>query len=181
MKFILQWLSHGIGLALALVLGVLAMQAPAFTREYAGALQQVAAGLRRDVDNRESTARRYYGIDTLRDDAFLKALAAREPSNAEALEESITRARDLNAAYEAITQSTPLLRPIIALRNASDDPGGSKTAIWRVTLRNYAVQLEFTPAAAIYGFAGLMLGSLLAEALRAIVRATTSQKLRLSD
>ncbi len=157
-------------MALALVCGILAMQAPAFTRDYAGALLQVASDLRRDVDNRENAARQYYGIAALPDDAFVAALKAREPSNAETLAQSIDRARRLNAAYLDITRSAPLLQPVAALGGAWHDPDGAKAAIWKLALRNYAVRLDFSLAAAGYGFVGLMLGSLIAELFRAAVQ-----------
>jgi len=170
MRFIGRWLSQGIGMALSLLFAIMAMQAPAFTRDYAGALQQVTAELRRDIDQRQSAARRYYGLGDLADDEFLKALAAHEPANAETLGESIDRGHRLNAASVVIAQSAPLLRPLVALGDAWHDPDGSKAAIWKLALRNYIVQLDFSFAAAVYGFAGLMLGSLIAEALRAALR-----------
>jgi Protein of unknown function (DUF2937) len=170
MRFMGRWLFHGAGLALALLMGVLAMQAPAFTHEYESALQQVAAEIRQDVDDRKSAASQYYGIAALPDDEFVAALKAREPSNAETLARSIERARRLNAAHAEITQSAPMFQPIIAFGDAWRDPDGSKAAIWRLALRNYAVQLDFSLAAAAYSFIGLMLGSLVAELCRAALR-----------
>jgi hypothetical protein len=167
MRFLLRWLSHGIGLALALLLGVIAMQAPAFTREYVAGLRQAAAELHRDIDERENAARRYYNLATLSDSALVAALATHEPSNAASLSRSIARARRIDAASVAIDGSQPLLRPLLAFETAWRDPEGSNAAIWQRTLSTYALQLDFSVAAAIYGFAGLMLGSLLAEFLRA--------------
>jgi Protein of unknown function (DUF2937) len=167
MGFLLRWLSHGIGLTLALVLGVIAMQAPAFTREYAAGLRQAASELHRDIDERESAARRYYNLTALSGDALVAALATHEPSNAASLSRSLARARRIDAASGAIDASSALLRPLVAFGTAWRDPEGSNAAIWKRALASYALQLDFSAAAAIYGFAGLMLGSLLAELMRA--------------
>jgi Protein of unknown function (DUF2937) len=166
MGFLLRWLSHGIGLALALLLGVVAMQAPAFTREYAAGLRQAAAELHRDIDERESAARDYYNLAALSGDALVAALATHEPANAASLSRSMARARRIDAASAAIDASSAPLQPLVALETAWRDPEGSNAAIWKRTLSDYALQLDFSAAAAIYGFAGLMLGSFLAELMR---------------
>jgi hypothetical protein len=163
MGFLGRGLAHSLTLALSLALGILAMQAPAFTREYAGALLQVASDTRRDVDQREASARQYYGIDAADDDGLVAALRAREPSNAETLERSLGRSRDLQQAYEAIAGATSLLQPLTALAGAIADGKGYQAPIWKLALGNYGVQLDFSLAAAIYGLGGVIIGSLLAQ------------------
>jgi uncharacterized membrane-anchored protein YhcB (DUF1043 family) len=163
MGFLGRWFSHSIGLATALVLGVLAMQAPAFTREYAAALQQVSSDARRDIDQREASARQYYAITAEQDDELVEALKKVEPSNADTLTRSLDRARALQSADDVIMTSRPLLRPLVALRDALHDPRGYKRAIWELQFQNYAIQLDLSAAAMIYGIVGLMLGSLMAQ------------------
>jgi hypothetical protein len=58
-----------------------------------------------------------------------------------------------------------LLRPIIALGGALDDLNGYKKAIWQLSLRSYNLQLDLSIASVIYGLAGVMLGSLIAQIL----------------
>lgn len=168
MRFVGRWLSHSLVMAFSLVLAVLAMQAPAFTRAYAGALLQVASDARRDVDQREASARQFYGLTQEQDDDLVKALQAHEPSNAATLAHSLDRTRSLQQAYDAIEASSPLLQPIIALGNALDDRDGYKKPIWTLLLANYNLQLELSLASAIYGIAGLMVGSLIAQLVLAL-------------
>jgi hypothetical protein len=163
MRFLGIWLSHSFVMAFSLVLAVLAMQAPAFTRDYAGTLLQVASDARRDIDQREVAARQFYGLTQEQDDDLVKALQAHEPSNAETLARSIDRARSLQMAHDEIAKSSPLLQPIIAFGSALDDRDGYKKPIWTLLLANYNLQLELSLASAIYGIAGLMLGSLIAQ------------------
>jgi Protein of unknown function (DUF2937) len=177
MGFLLRWLSHGVGLALALLFGVIAMQAPAFTHEYAAGLRQAAAELHRDIDERENAARHYYDLAALSGDALVAALATHEPSNAASLSRSIARARHIDAASAAIDASGALLQPLVALETTLRDPEGSNAEIWKRAVSDYALQLDFSAAAAIYGFTGLMLGSLLAEFLRAALHRARRPKM----
>jgi hypothetical protein len=163
MGFLGRWLSHSVSLAAALLLGILAMQAPAFTREYTAALMQVSADSRRDIDQRETSARQYYGITAEQDDDLVQALKAVEPSNAETLTRSLDRSRTIQGAYDVIVTSRPLFRPIVALRDGFHDPDGNKRAIWELTFKTYAVQIDFSADAIVYGIMGLMLGSLIAQ------------------
>ena len=57
MSLIRRWLSESISIALALLFAALAMQAPAFTREYAAALLQVAQDPRGDIQQRKASAK----------------------------------------------------------------------------------------------------------------------------
>ena len=163
MGFLGRWFSHSAGLVAALVFGLLAMQAPAFTREYAAALQQVSSDARRDIDQREASARQYYAITTEQDDELVEALKKVEPSNADTLTKSLDRTHELKSAADVIMTSRPLLRPLVALRDALHDPAGYKRAIWELQFQNYAIQIDFSTAAIIYGVVGLMLGSLIAQ------------------
>lgn len=172
MRLITCWLSRGLGLGFALLCGILAMQAPAFTDAYGTALLQVAADARRDIDQREDSARQYYGIAAREDGAVVDALKAREPSNAESLARSIAHAERLGEAYGKIARSPVLLRPIAALTDATNDPDGDKAAIWRLSWQSFTPRIDLSFAAAVYGFAGLMLASLIAELVAAAARAT---------
>ncbi|MGH7033056.1 MAG: DUF2937 family protein [Stellaceae bacterium] len=177
MRLITRWLSRGLGLGFALLCGVLAMQAPAFTDAYGTALLQVAADARRDIDQREDSARQYYGIAAREDDALIEALKAQEPSNAETLARSIAHAGRLRAAYDKIAQSPVLLRPVTALTDAADDPEGDKAAIWRLSWQSFTPRIDLSFAAMIYGFAGLMLGSLVSELVAAAVARAARRRL----
>jgi hypothetical protein len=168
MRFLGRWLSHSFVTVFSLVLAVLAMQAPAFTRQYTGALIQVATDVRHDIDQREASARQFYGLTQEQDDDLVKALQAHEPSNAETLARSLDHARNLQTTYDEIAKSSPLLQPVIAFASALDDHDGYKKAIWTLLLVNYDLQLELSLASAIYGIAGLMLGSLIAQLVLAL-------------
>ena len=171
MRFLGRWLSHSVATALALVLAIAAMQAPTFTRDYANALMQVAAELRRDIDQRETSARQFYGITADQDDDLVQILRAREPSNAQSLARSLYRARILQQAYDDIARASPLLQPLVAVGGAIDDHDGFKSAIWTTSLNSYDPKLELSEPAAIYGLAGLLFGSLIAQSLFALLRA----------
>jgi len=167
MGFLGRWLSHSVATAVSLVLAVLAMQAPAFTREYADALLQLAADARRDIDQRESAARRFYRITAESDDDFVQALQALEPANAEGLARSLERQRALQSSADRISKSPILLQPIAALRDALDDSHGDKQPIWQLLFSTYALQLDLSVAAAVYSLVGLIIGSLLAQLMLA--------------
>jgi len=163
MSFISRWLSSGVSTALSLLLGLLAVQAPGFTHDYASALLQVAAETRRDITAREDSARQFYGITAASGDDFVMALQAHEPANAATLAQSMRRAAALQRAYDAITSSSTLLQPLVALSNTLGDDRGDKEPIWQLSLSSYTARLDFSFAAAVYGFAGVMLGALLAQ------------------
>jgi len=165
MRFLRRWLSHSVRLALALSLAIIAMQAPAFTNDYATALLQVSADARRDVDQREAAARRYYALPAGDDASLIQALQAHEPANAETLARSVDRVAALQAARDQIGASPAVFQPLVALADAAHDPGGYKAAIWRTELQTYTVHLDLTAAAISYGVAGLLLGSLLGHLL----------------
>ena len=165
MRFLRRWLSHSVRLALALFLAVLAMQAPAFTTDYANALLQVSGDAWRDIDQREAAARQYYALPAGDDTALIDALRAHEPANAETLALSVDRASALQAARTRILDHSALLQPLAGLADAADDPRGYKAAIWRTQLATYTVHLDLTAAAILYGLAGLLLGSLVGHVI----------------
>ena len=165
MRFLKRWLSRSVRLALALMLAIIAMQAPAFPNDTATALLQVSADARRDVDQREAAARQYYALTAKDDASLVAALGAHEPANAETLSRSLDRVAELQAARGHIDASPTLVQPLVALADAAHDPGGYKAAIWRTALETYTVHLDLTVAAIIYGAVGLLLGSLLGHLL----------------
>ena len=165
MILLARWLHASSHLAAALALALLLMQLPAVTREYQSALAQLARAADADIAARKESARRYYGIDTVDDAAFLDRLRALEPSNAETLQAAIARGRSLQASYDRIERAPALARPIVAAEDAGADDGGTRRPILATVLDNYAPQLDLSLAAALYGLAGLFLGSLLGELL----------------
>ncbi len=89
-----------------------------------------------------------------------------EPSNAEALAASVERAGALRAAHDRVQAAPPLLRPVAALLDATDEgPRGDKWAVLRTALDTHAPQVVLSAAAAAYGLLGLAAGSFLAELL----------------
>jgi hypothetical protein len=165
MPFLRRWLSHSVRLASALLIALIAMQAPAFTHDYATALLQVSADGRRDVDQREMAARQYYALPDGDDATLIQALQAHEPANAAALARSVDRVAALQAALGHVSASPSVFQPLVALADAAHDPSGYKAAIWRTELQTYIVHLDLTIAAMLYGAAGLLLGSLLGHLL----------------
>jgi hypothetical protein len=76
MHFLGRWVAHCIQIALMLTGALLFMQLPALTHGYAVALLQVAQDARRDIDQREQDARRYYHLaPDAGDQAVIGALA----------------------------------------------------------------------------------------------------------
>ena len=165
MRFLRRWLSHSVRLASALLLALIAMQAPAFTHDYATALLQVSADARRDVDQREAAARQYYALPDGDDASLIQALQTHEPANAETLARSLDRVAALQAALDHVGASPAVLQPLVALADAAHDPSGYKAAIWRTELKIYIVHLDLSAAAILYGVAGLLMGSLLGHLL----------------
>src|SRR5258708_32193029 len=98
-----RWLSESISIALALLFAVLAMQAPAFTREYPAALLQVAQDARRDIEQRKASARQFYGIKAAGDEQFVVALQSFRPSNAATLALSLQQTQSRQGAYDPIS------------------------------------------------------------------------------
>jgi hypothetical protein len=163
MGFLGRWLSDTLRLALALAGAILLMQAPALTREYAAALLQVTEDAQRDIEQREASARRFYGIAAPSGAPFVAALEPHEPSNAETLALSLDRTAVLRGAYDRIAAAPALLQPVVAALDALDDEHGYKAAVLHTLARTYAVQVSFGAAPLAYGIFGLFLGSLLSH------------------
>ena len=101
------WLAYSIRLAAALGLALLAMQAPAVTREYQAAPLQLVRSSGEEIAQRKASAERFYGIASGEDEGrFLSQLRAVEPSNAETLAAALDRERSLRASYDRIEGST---------------------------------------------------------------------------
>ena len=157
------WALHSIRLAAALGMAIVAMQAPAVTREYQFALLQLVRGSGEDIAQREASARRFYGISTENEERFIAGLRAVEPSNAETLAGALAREKSLHASYDRIEGDPDLLRPIAAARDVFGDDSGTRRQIAQTVLESFAPQLDLSFAAATYGLAGLFLGSLIGE------------------
>jgi hypothetical protein len=162
------WLLHSIRLAAALGIALLAMQAPAITREYQAALLQLVRSSDQEIAQRKASAQRFYGITPGEDEGhFLSQLRAVEPSNAETLATAIDRQRGLKASYDRIERRSDLLRPIEAAKDFVADDDGPRRQIARTVFESFAPQLDLSFAAAVYGLVGLFLGSLIGELLTA--------------
>jgi hypothetical protein len=161
--FVARWLTNAINLGLSLLLSFAAMQVPALTHEYTAALLQVAQDVRRDIDQREASAKHFYQLSAASDEAIITALRPFEPSNAETLAGSLDRARSLRAAYDRITNTPPLLQPAVAVIDMMEDLKGYKTAVLSTMFHSYAPQLVINSGSAVYGAIGLMIGSFLAQ------------------
>jgi hypothetical protein len=162
------WLLHSIRLAAALGMALLAMQAPAITREYQAALLQLVRSSDQEIAQRKASAQRFYGIAPEEDERrFLAQLRAVEPSNAETLSAALERGRSLQASYERIEHSPELVRPVVAAKDVASDDGSFRRQIAQTVFHSFAPQLDLSFAAAMYGLAGLFLGSLIGELLTA--------------
>lgn len=169
MGFMARWLSDAIGLVCALACAVLAMQLPALTRDYMSALLQISQDARRDIDQREASARQYYHITDTTDAQVVAALKEHEPSNAVTLQESLDRAGALQAAYNRINTTPPLLQPPVAALDALRDDRGFRLTVLRTTIASYTPQIVLSLAAGVYGVVGLILGSFVAQAVVSIL------------
>ncbi len=160
-----RWMSDAANLILALVIAIFAIQMPTLTSGYVAGLLQVTNDERRDIDQREQSARAYYHFEAGTDEQVIEALRSTEPSNAQSLAQSVSRFRILRNAYDSIVHVPPLLQPPVALLDLARDEHGYKLAILGTTIDTYIVQIAFSKAATVYGIIGLVLGSLIAQAL----------------
>lgn len=166
--FIARWLSDAIRLSLSLAFAVAAMQVPALTHDYAAALLQVAEDGRRDIDQREASARQFYSLKADTDEALITALQPLEPSNAQTLAVSVDRTRTLRAAYNRIRAAPPLLQPMTAVADVITDAKGYQRAILRTVFSIFTPEVVISTASTAYGLAGLAVGSLVAQVLIAL-------------
>ena len=163
------WLHNSIRLAAALGVAILAMQAPAVTREYQAALLQLVRSSDEDIAQRKASAQRFYNIPTDDEERFIARLRAVEPSNAETLAGAFEREKSLHASYDLIAHKPELVRPIAAACDVFADESGPRRQIAQTVFESYAPQLDLSLAAAIYGLAGLFIGSLIGELVTAAI------------
>ncbi len=169
MGFFARWVSDAIRLALALAFALLAMQIPALTHDYAVAVLQVAGDARRDIDQREASGRQFYHLTGDTDDAIIAQLRPVEPSNAQALAASVERVRILRATYDRINAASPLQQPVTAVLDLLADPKDYKGPVLWTTLDSYVPEVVISTSSAIYGLAGLCLGSLIGQVVTALL------------
>ena len=176
--FLGRWLSDALRLGLSLALALAAMQLPALARQYAAALLQIAEDGRRDIEQRKASARSFYPTAGETDEAVIAALRPVEPSNAQALQASIARIHNFQAAYDRLDATQPLLRPIMAALDAIEDQTGDKRAVLRTAVETHSPQVLLSTASAIYGIAGLVFGSFIAEVLVSVAGALVRRRPR---
>jgi hypothetical protein len=157
---------HWIRLAAALGLALVAMQAPAVTREYQAALLQLVRSSGQEIAQRKESAQRFYGtVPGETEEQFIARLRTVEPSNAETFAAALDRQRSLQASYESIEASPALLRPFAAAKDVLGEDGAARRNIAQTVLDSFSPQLDLSLAAAVYGLTGLFLGSLIGELL----------------
>jgi hypothetical protein len=163
--FIARWLLDAIRLGLPLAFAVTAMQVPALTHDYAAALLQIANAGQRDVDQREASARQFYHLKADTAEALIAALQPLEPSNAQTLAVAVDRIRVLRAAYDHVQAAPPLLQPMTAIADVIADAKGYKRMVLRTAFDIFTPEVVISTASAVYGLAGLVLGSFVAQLL----------------
>jgi hypothetical protein len=179
-RFIGQWMAHCLQLACMLAGALLFMQVPALTHAYTVGLLQVAQNARRDIDQREDDARRYYHLPSdANDQAVIAALQPVEPSNATTLQQSVARAAMFDATQARITASSALLQPLTAAWDAFQRPDADKLAVLRTSVGTYVPQLALDGASLLYGLIGLVLGGLLGHTSAAAPGAAVAVSRRL--
>ena len=145
-SFFGRWLAESVQLLSMLAGALLFMQVPALTHVYTVALLQVAQDARRDIDQREATARQYYHLPPDADDqAVIDALRPVEPSNAQSLGQSVSHATTIDATYARITAAPSLLRPLMAVWDVATRPQADKLALLDTSLTTYAPQIMLDP------------------------------------
>ena len=166
MYFLGRWLSDALRVALILAGGLLLMQAPALSHDYAAALRQVAEAQGRDIAAREATARGYYPeLQAASETELLAALNSREPSNAAGLEQSRARTTALEAALDRLDQSPPVLRPVAALWDLLIAPDAGKRAVAGQAIQSFVPAVQLSAAASAWALIGVIVGSFLAQIL----------------
>ena len=85
------WFLHSVRLAAALGVAIVAMQAPAVTREYQAALLQLVRSVGEDIAQRKASARRFYGIPILSEELFI--LAFRDESLSDRSDDAVSERR----------------------------------------------------------------------------------------
>lgn len=171
MGFFGRWVADCLEFAFMLAGAVLFMQIPAVTHAYVVALQQVAQQAQHDIDQRVSAARQYYHLPPdAGDDAVVADLRSVEPSNAEGLQQSISRATMFANTAARIDAASPLNQPITAILDAAHRPDPDKLTVLNTCLDTYVPQLAFNTGGALYGIAGLLIGGLVGHSVSAVPR-----------
>jgi hypothetical protein len=169
MRFLGRWLAESVQIVCMLAGALLMMQLPALSHAYTVALLQVAQDARRDIDQREANARQYYHLPPdAGDQAVIDALRPVEPSNAEALGQSVTHATLIDATHAHIVAAPALLQPVVAAWDAIRRPETDKLNVLDTSLETYTPQVMLDFSAIIYGFAGFLLGGLVGHSVSAL-------------
>src|SRR5437016_6278733 len=131
------WLLHSVRLAAALGMTIVAMQAPAVTREYQAALLQLVRSSGEDIAQRKASAQRFYGIPIENEERFMAQLRAVEPSNAETLTRVLAGEKSLRASYDRIERDPVLWRPIAAAKDVLNDDTGARRQIAQTVFESF--------------------------------------------
>jgi hypothetical protein len=174
--FVGRWLSDALRIGASLAVGLAAMQLPAVAHQYGAALLQIAEDGRRDIEQRKASARHFYPTMGETDEDVITGLRPVEPSNAQALAASVERARVFRAAYDRLEATAPLMRPVTAAIDAVDNAQQDKQAVLWTALKTHVPEVLLSTAAAIYGLAGLVVGSFMAEVLLSAVGALVGRR-----
>lgn len=176
-RFLGRWMADCLQLTCMLAGALLFMQIPALTHAYAVALLQVAQDARRDIDQREADARQYYHLPpNTADEAVVAALRLVEPSNAETLQQSLSRAAMFYATQARIAGAPLFSEPLAAAWDAVAHPEANKLDVLRTSFVTYIPQVTLDASAIVYGVVGLLLGGLLGHSLSAITGALTAPR-----
>src|SRR4029077_9906784 len=157
------WLLHSVRLAAGAWMAIVTMQAPAVTREYQAALLQLVRSAGEEIAQRKASAQRFYAIPIENEERFIASLRAVEPSNAEPFADAFAREKSLRASRDRIERDPALWRPSTAARDVLNDDTDTRHQIAQTVFESFAPQFDLSFAAAIYGLAGLFLGSLVGE------------------
>jgi hypothetical protein len=176
--FIGRGLADALRLALPLTLGLMLMQLPALAHAYSVALLQIAEATRSDIEQRKAAVRRYYRDAGESDEAVIGTLRRVEPSNADGLAASVAKARAFAAAHARIEAAPPLLRPVRAVLDLSDDPLGEKRAVLRIAADTHAPQIALNAGGIGYLVLGIVLGAFLARMLVGAAAALAGERSR---
>lgn len=174
-RFIGRWVADCVELTCMLAGALLLMQVPALTHSYAVSLLQVAQAARRDIDQRENDARQYYHLPPdSGEQAVITALRPVEPSNAEALQRSVSRASMFDTTQAELADTAGLLQPLRAAWDAAVHPDPDKLTVLRTSVATYVPQIALDSTSLIYGIAGLVVGGLIGHSLSAAPVAVAS-------
>ena len=109
---------------------------------------------------------------------MIDALKPVEPSNAQALQQSVSRAAMFATTEDRIAAATPLGQPVEAAWDATMRPDADKLAVLRTSFVTYVPEVTLGIAAVVYGMAGLLVGGLLGHTCSAVPGAVLSSRRR---